>query len=95
MPRYRTAYFVNRRVNFCHPILVSSVSSLYPRAFEISFLSWWSNPHPPAPDRGPHIRIFWVYLFKINIDFRTRAKRNVFITFTSLFSRRIISLQCG
>lgn len=27
-------------------------------------------PHPRAPDR-PHIRIFWVHLFEIDIDFRT------------------------
>ena len=90
MPRYRTAHFVNRRDNFCHPILLSSVSSSYPRAFAIFFLSLWSNPHPRAPGR-PHVRIFWVYLFKIDIDFRTIAKRNVFITFVSLFSRRITS----
>ena len=34
---------------------------------------------------GSRMRIFWVHLFEINIDFRTIAKRDIFTTFIKVF----------
>ena len=85
------------RLTLLTDVIISAIRSCYlpylphtPGHLQFFFLSWWSNPHPRAPGQ-PHVLIFWVYLFKIDIDIRTIAKRNVFITFVSLFSRRITS----